>query len=147
MTLSEFPSRNGCTFAAENGTKKRKEQNHENRKSNNPRSDSLGAGNACSGTAFAQWRTRWRQPRRLVDERPQPQQRPLAQQFKLQLVKPQLQFAQPQLQFAQPQYEHIAQLQQLAGDEEHAEPQLQRPEPQQLKRLEPQHRQLEHAEP
>jgi hypothetical protein len=140
VTLSEFPSRNGCTFAAEKGTKKRKEQNHENRKSNNPRSDSPGAGNACRGTALAQWRTRWRQPRRLVDERPQPQQRPLAQQFELQLVK-------PQLQLTQPQYEHIAQLQQLAGDEELAEPQLQRPEPQQLKRLEPQYRQLEHAEP
>ena len=113
MTFSDFPSRNGCTFAAEkNATEvernfherkrnqKRKEQYYENHKSNNPRSDGPGAGNACCGTTLAQWRTRWRQPWWFVDERTESQQRPLAQQ------QPELQQLQSQQQYAQPQQQH-----------------------------------------
>jgi hypothetical protein len=121
-------------FCSRKRNQKRKEQNYENRKSNNPRSDGPGAGNACHGPAFAQrWPRRW-QPWWLVYERTEPQQRPLAQQFELQLTEPQLEHS-------------LAQLQQLVGNQEHAESQLQCPEPQQPKCLEPQLQQPEFFEP
>ena len=114
-------------FLQQKTNQKRKEQNHEDRKSNSARSDSLGAGNARNGATLAQRWRRW-QPRRLVDEQPQTQW-----------------WWQPQLQLAKPQLQQPQQLKQQKL--QHAKPQLQQSKPQHVKKQQRSDTQLQRSEP